>query len=44
LYRAYMRFAESKGWKVEPLSLTENSSGGFKKLSQISQAIEVFSI
>jgi peptide chain release factor 1 len=32
LYRAYMRFAEAKGWKVEPLSLTENSSGGFKEI------------
>ncbi len=33
LYRAYVKFAESKGWKVEPLGITENSSGGFKEIS-----------
>ncbi len=33
LYRAYLKFAESKGWKVEPLDIAENSAGGFKEVS-----------
>jgi peptide chain release factor 1 len=32
LYRAYTRFAERKGWKVEVLSLHETGLGGFKEV------------
>ncbi|MFN3374723.1 MAG: peptide chain release factor 1 [Chloroflexus sp.] len=32
LFRMYTRFAESKGWKVEVDSLTENGIGGIKEV------------
>jgi peptide chain release factor 1 len=31
LFRMYTRYAERQGWKVEPLSLSETGSGGFKE-------------
>jgi peptide chain release factor 1 len=31
LFRMYARYAETVGWKVEPLSLSEGSAGGFKE-------------
>ena len=31
LYRMYTRFAESQGWKVEPLSASEQGIGGVKE-------------
>ena len=33
LYRAYIRFAESKDWKIEGLSSSETGIGGFKEIS-----------
>ena len=33
LYRMYMRFIESKGWKVEVLNVTEGTVGGYKDLA-----------
>lgn len=32
LYRMYVRYAESKGWKVEIMSSNENELGGFKEV------------
>lgn len=32
LYRMYTRFAENNRWKVELLSLAENSAGGYKEI------------
>jgi len=32
LYRAYTRFVESKGWKIEVLSSNETGIGGFKEI------------
>lgn len=32
LYGMYRKFAESKGWKVELLSLSEGTAGGFKEI------------
>jgi peptide chain release factor 1 len=32
LYRMYTRYAESKGWKVEPMSASESEVGGFKEV------------
>jgi len=32
LYRMYMRFAERNGWRVEIMSQSEGSSGGFKEI------------
>ncbi len=31
LFRMYTRYAESRGWKVEMLSVSEGSSGGYKE-------------
>jgi peptide chain release factor 1 len=32
LYRMYLRFAELKGWKVEPVDMTEGTVGGYKEV------------
>ena len=32
LFRMYGRYAESRGWKVEPLSLSETGAGGVKEV------------
>ncbi len=32
LYRMYLKFCETKGWKVEPVSDTEGTVGGFKEI------------
>ena len=32
LYRMYERYAESKGWRVEPLSISPGEVGGFKEI------------
>jgi peptide chain release factor 1 len=32
LYRMYSRYAEQRGWKVEPMSMSESEVGGFKEI------------
>lgn len=32
LYRMYTKYIESKGWKIEPVSSTEGTVGGFKEV------------
>lgn len=32
LYRMYSRYFEVKGWRVEPMSVTEGTSGGYKEV------------
>ncbi len=32
LYRMYTKYIESKGWKIEPVSHTEGTVGGFKEV------------
>jgi len=32
LYRMYVKYCESKGWKIELTSFTEGTSGGFKEI------------
>ncbi|MCI2235736.1 peptide chain release factor 1 [Helicobacter sp. CaF467b] len=32
LFKAYVRYAESKGWKVEIISSSENNVGGYKEV------------
>ncbi|MEE4178063.1 MAG: peptide chain release factor 1 [Bacteroides sp.] len=32
LYRMYLKFAESKGWKTELVDMNEGTSGGFKEV------------
>jgi peptide chain release factor 1 len=32
LYRMYLKYCETKGWKIEPVSETEGTVGGFKEV------------
>jgi peptide chain release factor 1 len=32
LYRMYTRYCETKGWKIEPVSVAEGTVGGFKEV------------
>jgi peptide chain release factor 1 len=43
LYRMYARFAERHNWKLEVMSLSEGSSGGFKEVIILVDGKDVFS-
>lgn len=43
LFRMYTRFAESKKWKVEILSLSEASAGGYKEVIALVTGHKVYS-
>jgi len=43
LYRMYTRYAESRGWKIEPLSSSTTDSGGFKEVIALVSGEDVFS-
>ncbi|MCP4444541.1 MAG: peptide chain release factor 1 [Myxococcales bacterium] len=43
LYRMYMRFAERFNWKVEELSSTEGTSGGYKEVIVMIEGKNVYS-
>ncbi|MGN6108758.1 MAG: peptide chain release factor 1 [Kofleriaceae bacterium] len=43
LYRMYARFAERQGWKLEVMSLSEGTSGGFKEVIVLVDGKDVFS-
>src|ERR1700749_1904 len=43
LYRMYTRFAERQGWKLEVMSLSEGTSGGFKEVIVLVDGKDVFS-
>ncbi|HMG52147.1 MAG TPA: peptide chain release factor 1 [Kofleriaceae bacterium] len=43
LYRMYTRFAERHGWKLEVMSLSEGTSGGFKEVIILVDGKDVFS-
>jgi peptide chain release factor 1 len=43
LYRMYMRFAERQGWKLEVMSLSEGTSGGYKEVIALVEGKDVFS-
>jgi peptide chain release factor 1 len=43
LYRMYARFAERHGWKLEVVSLSEGTSGGFKEVIILVDGKDVFS-
>jgi len=32
LYRMYLKYCETRGWKIEPVSATEGTVGGFKEV------------
>ncbi len=43
LFRMYARFAERNGWKVEILSTSEASAGGFKEIIALVKGARVYS-
>jgi peptide chain release factor 1 len=43
LYRMYARFAERHGWKLEMMSVSEGTSGGFKEVIVLIDGKDVFS-
>lgn len=43
LYRMYCRFADSKGWRVESLSMSEADAGGFKEVIAMISGERVYS-
>lgn len=43
LFRMYMRFAETKKWKVEILSISEASAGGYKEVIALVSGQAVYS-
>jgi peptide chain release factor 1 len=42
LYRMYTRYAEKKGWRVEPLDFSESEMGGYKEVSFMLSGEDVF--
>ena len=43
LYRMYTRYAEGRGWKLEPLSSSSSGAGGFKEVIAMIKGRDVFS-
>jgi peptide chain release factor 1 len=43
LFRMYSRWAETKGWKIEVLSLSESASGGYKECIALVSGKDVYS-
>ena len=43
LYRAYLRYAEGNGWKVEMMNSSESESGGYKEIVILVKGDHVFS-
>ena len=43
LYRMYMRFAERRGWKVDIMSLSDGTAGGYKEVVVLVEGKDVFS-
>jgi peptide chain release factor 1 len=43
LYRAYTRYCEGKGWKVEALSISQAPSGGFKEMVAMISGLGAYS-
>lgn len=42
LHRMYTRFAETKGWRTEPMSSSPSESGGFKEITFMISGEEVY--
>ncbi|MEQ8714209.1 MAG: peptide chain release factor 1 [Cyclobacteriaceae bacterium] len=42
LYRMYMQFAESQGWKMSMMNLTEGTAGGYKEIVTGIEGEDVF--
>jgi peptide chain release factor 1 len=43
LYRMYVRYAETQGWKIEVLSSSESATGGFKEAIALIAGKDVYS-
>ena len=43
LFRAYLRYAEIKGWKVEIMNQSESEAGGYKEIVALFKGEQVFS-
>jgi peptide chain release factor 1 len=43
LFRMYSRFAETKGWNLEVLSMSESASGGYKEIIALVSGKDVYS-
>ena len=43
LYRMYTRYAERQGWKLDVMSLSEGTAGGFKEVIVLVEGKDVFS-
>jgi peptide chain release factor 1 len=43
LFRMYARYAETRGWKVEILSVSESATGGYKEIVALVSGQEVYS-
>jgi peptide chain release factor 1 len=43
LYRMYARYAERQGWKVEIMSISEGTAGGYKEVIALIDGKDVFS-
>ena len=43
LFRMYARYAESKGWNIEVLSLSESTTGGYKECIALVSGKDVYS-
>jgi len=42
LYRMYTRYAEKKGWRIEPMDYSESEMGGYKEVSFMLSGEDVF--
>jgi peptide chain release factor 1 len=42
LWRMYSRYAERRGWVVEPMSISEASAGGFKEVTALIRGKDVY--
>lgn len=43
MFRMYQRYADKRGWRVEPLSLSSTGTGGFKEISALISGDKVYS-
>ena len=43
LFRMYARYAETHGWNIEPLSVSESSSGGYKEVIALVTGKDIYS-
>ena len=42
LYRMYVRYAETQGWKIQVLEMSESEAGGFSMISFLVKGDEVY--